>query len=91
MCNKQVSVSSSSVAEKLGKAKDIPRETGATWEAEMFTMPASCASVLLGEAGSSLAGVMGNESVPDDWEVERDARVEANGVVAREDTTLVCL
>lgn len=49
------------------------------------------ASLLVGEAGSSLAGVMGNESVPEDREVERDARVEANGVVAREDTTLVCL
>jgi hypothetical protein len=34
---------------------------------------------------------MGNESVPDDWEVEREPRVEASGVVAREDTALVCL
>jgi len=89
MCNKQVSVSS--VAEKVGKARGIPRETGETWEAEMFTLPVSRASVLLGEAGSSLAGVMGNESVPDDREVERDAKAEVNGVVAREDTTLVCL
>jgi len=55
----------------------------------MFALPAPSASVLLCGVGSSLAGVIGNESVPDDREVERDARVEANGVVAREDTTLV--
>ena len=89
MCNKQVSVSS--VTEKAGKARGIPRKTREIWEAEMFTLPAGCASVPLGEAGSSLAGVMGNESVPDDREVERDAKAEVNGVVAREDTTLVCL
>lgn len=81
----------SSVTEKSGKARGIPRETREIWEAEMFALLAGCASVLLGEAGSSLAGVMGNESVPDDREVERDAKAEVNGAVAREDTTPVCL
>lgn len=31
-----------------------------------------CVFVLLSGAGSSVAGVIGNEFVPDDWEVERD-------------------
>lgn len=54
-------------------------------------MPAPPVSVLLGGVGNSLAGVIGKESVPDDREVERDARVEANGVVSREDVVLVCM
>lgn len=89
MYDEQVSVSS--VAQTLVKARGFPWETGVAWEAEVFAPPARCASVLLCEVGSSLAGEMGSESVSDDREVERDTRVEANGVVAREDTTLVCL
>lgn len=46
---------------------------------------------MLARVGSSVGGVMGNEYISDDWEVERDTRVEANGVVAREDTVLACL
>ena len=46
---------------------------------------------VLSGVGNSVAGVMGNDPVSDDWEVERDPRVEASGVAAREDTALVCL
>ena len=46
--------------------------------------------VLPSGIGNSVAGVIGNESVQDDREVERDPKVEANGVVAREDTALIC-
>jgi len=86
MCDKRASTSS--VAEGLLKAGEAVWETK---EAEILVPTAHCALVSSGRVGSSVAGVMGNESVPDDWEVERDARVEAKGVVAREDAALVCL
>jgi hypothetical protein len=89
MCNMQVSASS--VAETSRGTKDVPRKTGVIWEVDTFAQFSHCTSVLLGRFGISLAGVMGSGSVPDDWEVERDTEVEANGVVAREDKTLVCL
>ena len=53
--------------------------------------PPSCESVPLSRVGSSLAGVMGNESVPEDLEVERDTRAEADGVVIREEKIPSCL
>jgi len=86
MCDKRASTSS--VDEALGKAGDAVWETE---EAETPTPNAHRVLISSDRVDSSLAGVIGNESVPDDWEVERDARVEANGVVAREDTALVCL
>jgi hypothetical protein len=79
------------VAEALREAEDVAEETKETWEATRFAMVACCMSILLSGVGSSVAGVMGNESVPEDREVERDTKVEANGVVAREDTALACL
>jgi len=50
---------------------------------------ARCVSILSSGLGSSAAGVMGKEFVPEDLEVERDARVEANGVETREEAALV--
>ena len=89
VCNKRVSMTI--VDGAVRKAKDVLREVEEIWGVETFASLVCCTSAPLSKVGSSVAGVMGNESVPDDWEVERDTRVEANGVVAGEDIALVRL
>lgn len=89
VCNKRVSMTI--VDGAVRKAKDVLREVEEIWGVETFASLVCCTSAPFSKVGSSVAGVMGNESVPDDWEVERDTRVEANGVVAGEDIALVRL
>ena len=55
----------------------------------MFASATRRVSILSSGLRSSAAGVTGNEFDPEDLEVERDARVEANGVETREEAILV--
>lgn len=87
MCNERASTSSA--AEDLWRSKDAAWRTEGTWEVVVLATITRCVSILSSGLGSSVPGVMGKEFVPEDLEVERDARVEANGVEAREEAALV--
>ena len=87
MCNKQASMSSWAGA--LRRARSVAREKEETQKTAMLIPIVHRVLVPLGRVGSSVAGVMGNESVPDDREVERDTRAEENGVAAREEIALL--
>ena len=79
------------MTEVLQKARDFVQEAEGLREVVMLAPVARCVLTVSSGVGSSVAGVTGKESVPDDLEVERETTVEVNGVVAREEVTLVCL
>jgi len=87
MCNKRASTSLA--AEVSWRSKDAVWGTEEAWEAVILASITRCVSILSSGLGSSVPGVMGKEFVPEDLEVERDARVDANGVEAMEEVVLV--